>query len=62
MDWPDHITEADAPALADLAAAGVGEGDFDDDHTVPPELTELWIDLHGQGKTPDDLAAWAAEL
>jgi hypothetical protein len=51
----------DPTALDDLAAAGVGEGDFaeDGDHDVPADLTELWIDLAQQGKTPDDLAAWA---
>ena len=52
------ISPDDPQALEELAAAGIGEGDFADDHTVPPELTDLWIDLHRQGKTPDDLAAW----
>lgn len=27
--------------LEELAAAGIGEGDFDDDHSVPAELLEL---------------------
>ncbi len=44
--------------LDELAAAGIGEGDFDDDHFVPPELTQLFIDLEAQGKTPADLQAW----
>ncbi len=40
-DWPPGITEADKQALDALAAAGVGEGDFDGDHAVPAELVEL---------------------
>jgi hypothetical protein len=40
--WPDHITDADTPALDALAAAGIGEGDFDGhDHGVPADLVEL---------------------
>ncbi len=40
--WPQHVTAADAPALDELAAAGIGEGDFDGhDHGVPAELVEL---------------------
>lgn len=29
--WPDDITPADAAALDELDAAGIGEGDFGDD-------------------------------
>jgi hypothetical protein len=32
----DNITD-----LEELKAAGVGEGDFDDDHSTPAELLEL---------------------
>ena len=54
MEWPEGITEADAPALDELAAAGIGEGDFDGDHVVPPHLVELYEVLEwqaaGQGR------------
>ncbi len=40
--WPDTLTEADGPALVELAVAGVGEGDFDGDHAVPADLLELY--------------------
>ena len=50
--WLAGITDADAPALDELAAAGIGEGDFDDDHGVPADLVELseiqeWLDAGG---------------
>lgn len=42
MDWPDGIISADADALDELAAAGVGEGDFGEDHATPADLLELF--------------------
>lgn len=39
--WPPGITAADGPVLDQLAAAGIGEGDFTDDHGVPAEMVEL---------------------
>jgi hypothetical protein len=45
----------DAVALDELAAGGIGEGDFDGDCPhVPPELTDLFIDLEGTGVTPGE--------
>lgn len=41
IEWPDDVTSGDAPALDDLAAAGIGEGDFGENHHVPAELIEL---------------------
>lgn len=57
--WPEGITDADAETLDELAAAGIGEGDFDDDHTVPPELTDLYIEIEQQGETVEALRQWA---
>lgn len=43
VSWPDGISEADVPALEELAAEGIGEGDFDGhNHAVPRELLELY--------------------
>ncbi len=52
----------DPAALAELAAAGVGEGDFTDHGDVPPELTALFIELERQGRTPAELRAWAEAI
>lgn len=50
--WPDNTGPADAPALDALAAAGVGEGDFDgDQHGVPADLVELYEVLEWQRAT-----------
>lgn len=46
--WPPGITAEDAPALEQLAAAGIGEGDFDGDHVVPPHLVELYEAIEWQ--------------
>lgn len=51
--WPDHITADDATALDALAAAGVGEGDFGEDHHVPPDLLELHEVLEWEAATGD---------
>jgi hypothetical protein len=43
VTWPAGVTDADADALDALAAAGVGEGDFDGDlHGVPYEAIEAY--------------------
>lgn len=52
--WPPGITADDAQALDELAAAGIGEGDFGESHDVPPELTDLFIELEGAGVSPDE--------
>lgn len=50
--WPDNVTPGDAPALDELAAAGIGEGDFDgDQHGVPTDLVELYEVLEWQRAT-----------
>jgi hypothetical protein len=47
--WPPGITEDDAPALDDLAAAGIGEGDLAGDEAgVPTDLVELYEVLEWQ--------------
>lgn len=50
--WPDSISSDDAAALDALAAAGIGEGDFDgDEHGVPADLVELYEVLEWQRAT-----------
>ena len=34
--------------IAELAELGIGEGDFDGDHSVPPDLMELYEVLEWQ--------------
>ncbi len=41
-DQTAHITAEDGPVLDELAAAGIGEGDFGHDHAVPADLLELY--------------------
>jgi hypothetical protein len=48
VQWPPHITIADAPALDELAAAGWGEGDDGAPHEVPLDLLELYEVLEWQ--------------
>jgi len=48
VEWPDGITAADAPALDELADAGVSEGDFGGYHDVPAGLLELYEVLEWQ--------------
>lgn len=38
---PPFALPTDDAALAELEAAGIGEGDFDGDHHVPADLLEL---------------------
>lgn len=54
--WPEGTSSTDAPALDELAAAGIGEGDFNgDEHGVPTDLVELhevleWQQTIGAGQ------------
>lgn len=40
-------------ALKKLAEAGIGEGDFDDDHSVPADLVELHEILEWEAAVDD---------
>jgi hypothetical protein len=46
-------TPQDAAALEELAAAGIGEGDFDGDHAVPAELVVLYEVLEWENAVAD---------
>jgi hypothetical protein len=51
--WPTWISDEDRPALDALAAAGIGEGDFDGDHEVPADLIELYEVLEWENAVAD---------
>lgn len=50
----EHSSDKLAGELRALADAGIGEGDFDDDHGVPADLVELHEVLEWQAATGDD--------
>lgn len=49
----EHLPDSEPDDLRALAAAGIGEGDFDDDHSVPADLVELHEILEWQAATGD---------
>jgi hypothetical protein len=51
--FPPDITADDAAALDELAAAGVGEGDFGEAHWVPVGLVELYEVLEWENAVAD---------
>jgi hypothetical protein len=48
------ITPENASEIEALAAVGIGEGDFDDNHGVPPDLLELHEALEWQRAVAED--------
>lgn len=52
--WPEGTSEADTEALRALAAAGVGEGDFEGDEAgVPADLVQLYEVLEWENAVAD---------
>jgi hypothetical protein len=48
------ITRENAREIEALAAVGIGEGDFDDNHSVPPDLLGLHEALEWQRAVAED--------
>jgi hypothetical protein len=49
-----NVSADDAAALGELAAAGVGEGDFGESHDVPADLVELHEVIEYESAAEDD--------